>query len=180
MIMSLVVFNLKNNFCIGIKCVHPFWLEVFFDVKSYPVGNGFKLFPGKKFRSSPICISFSVRIKVNLKGSIKPIIICLNWPFFVTLSRQNIGFGDEVQELINYIWFLDLRGHKQTRTLLAPTYYSQSWSRKSGLCENCIPTSSSFRLPYALLALAKIGKVSETEFHGPTSLGWLRWKRRGG
>ena len=59
------------------------------------------------------------------------------------------------------------------------TYYSQSWSQKSGLCENCIPTSSSFRLPYALLALAKIGIVSETEFHGPNSWRWLRWKRRG-
>ena len=58
------------------------------------------------------------------------------------------------------------------------TYYSQSWSRKSGLCENCIPTSSSFRLSYALLALTKIGKVSETECHGPNSWRWLRWKRR--
>ena len=101
--------------------------------------------------------------------------------FFVTVSRQNIGFWDEVYQWGVYQWYLIFwiwGVISKLEHFWHLTYYSQSWSRKSGLCENCIPTSSSFRLPYALLALAKIGKVSETEFHGPNSWRWLRWKRR--
>ena len=83
--------------------------------------------------------------------------------FFVTLSRENIGFGDEVYQWGVYQWYLIFwiwGVISKLENFWHLTYYSQSWSRKSGLCENCIPTSSSFRLPYALLALAKIGKVS--------------------
>ena len=102
--------------------------------------------------------------------------------FFVTVSRQNIGFWDEVYQWGVYQWYLIFwiwGVISKLEHFWHLTYYSQSWSRKSGLCENCIPTSSSFRLPYALLALAKIGEVSETEFHGSNSWRWLRWKRRG-
>ena len=65
MVMSLRIFDFKNYLSIRIESFLTFFVKILFDVKSYPVCDGLKFFPGKKTRCSSILIGFSEKMKKN-------------------------------------------------------------------------------------------------------------------